>query len=110
MSARGRLRANSGENPGPSGLICRLEAEVPLSAGVRRRRRGQGRLPLGEVIGEEAGFPFVVLDDAAADKVAQEPVNSLPVRGWPSPWLQPSPFPSTRSRTSPHQRPQSSML
>jgi hypothetical protein len=34
---------------------------------------GQGRLPLGEVIGEEAGFPFVVLDDAAADEVAQEP-------------------------------------
>jgi hypothetical protein len=34
------MRANSGENPGPSGLISRLEAEVALSAGGRRRRTG----------------------------------------------------------------------
>jgi hypothetical protein len=34
---------------------------------------GQGRLSLGEVVGEEAGLSLVVLDDVVADQVAQEP-------------------------------------
>jgi hypothetical protein len=55
-----------------------------LGAGGRQARDsgggelGQGRLPLGEVIGEKSGFPFVVLDHAAADEVAQEAAAAPP--------------------------------
>ncbi len=66
------LRANRGRQDDGEGFAAQLGASRRQARDSGGGELGQGRLPLGEVVGEEAGFPFVVLNHAAAYEVAQE--------------------------------------
>ena len=59
-----------GAGAGRAGPRSRRDRQARDSGGGEL---GEGRLSFGEVVGEEAGLPLVVLDDVVAHQVAQEP-------------------------------------